>query len=174
MVGGIYYWGQGVAVDYSRAVVAYKVGAEGGHAHSQHQLGAMYYQGRGVDVDYAQALAWTKKAADRDLPSAVHALGTMYSNGQGVTPSFRRAREYCERAIELGCSDAVKNMQAVTRNIQKVTSHRSIHSASSLLVRDLTLPPPSSPARARIFPRTRSLPPSWTSGWRSTARAGRT
>ena len=152
-------------------MVAYKVGAEGGDAGSQHQLGAMYYQGRGVDVDYAQALAWFKKAAAQDYPNAMNLLGAMYTNGLGVTPSFRRAREYCERAIELGDSEAVENMQDLTTSIQAVTSRRSIHSAPPSLVRDLTLPhtdtsPPST--------RTRRSPPSWTSGWSSTARPGRT
>ena len=139
MVGGIYNWGQGVAVDYSRAVVAYKVGAEGGDAHSQHQLGCMYREGRGVDVDYAQALAWTKKAAAQDHRNAVHALGTMYFEGLGVTPSFRRAREYCERGIELGDSTAVENMQGLTEGIQQVTSQRSNRSVPSSLVRNLTI-----------------------------------
>ena len=66
----------------------------------------------------------------------------MYSEGKGLTPSWRRAREYNRRAIELGSSMAVTNMQILTESIQNVTSHRSNHSARSLLVRDLTLTPP--------------------------------
>ena len=34
LVGGIYYNGQGVAIDYLRSRTAYKVAAEGGQAHS--------------------------------------------------------------------------------------------------------------------------------------------
>ena len=30
IIGGIYYWGQGVAVDHKRALAAYKIGVEGG------------------------------------------------------------------------------------------------------------------------------------------------
>jgi TPR repeat protein len=54
LVGIIYYWGQGVTVDYPRAIAAYKVGAEGGDAgyQCQWQVGVMYFTGRGVDVDY--------------------------------------------------------------------------------------------------------------------------
>ena len=103
-VGTIYYWGQGVAVDYPRAMAAYKVGAEGGDAVCQWQVGSMYYDGDGVDVDYAQALPWIEKAAAQDDPNAVEQLGAMYFEGKGVTPSWRRAREYYERAIELGDS----------------------------------------------------------------------
>ena len=121
LVGSIYYWGHGVAVDYRRAMAAYKVGAEGGDAACQYQVGMMYCKGRGVDVDYKQAWAWFKKAAAQDYPNAVNALGAMYGNGKGVTPSFRRAREYYKRAIELGDSQVVKNMQILTEGIQNVT-----------------------------------------------------
>ena len=55
-VGSIYFWGQGVAVDYARSMAAYKVGAEGGDIGCQWMVGSMYYDGDGVDVDYAQAL----------------------------------------------------------------------------------------------------------------------
>ena len=146
-VGGIYFWGQGVAIDYPRAMAADKVGGEGGHASCQWQVGAMYCKGLGVDVDYTQALPWIEKAAAQDQPSAVSRLGGMYGNGEGgVTPSWRRAREYNKRAIGLGSSKAAKNTQDLTKAIQIVTSHQSHHSTRSLLVRDLTFPhtPPQS------------------------------
>ena len=60
-IGGIYFWGQGAAIDYPRAMAAYKVGAEGGLAVCQYQVGMIYYDGRGVDVDYKQAWAWLQK-----------------------------------------------------------------------------------------------------------------
>ena len=121
-------------------MAAYKVGAEGGNAVCQYQVGYMYYEGRGVDVDYAQALAWIEKAAAQDDPNAVGQLGMMYVAGKGVTPSLCRSREYFERAIELGHPEAVESMQTLKQSIQAVTSRRSNHSAlSSPLVRDLTL-----------------------------------
>ena len=36
-IGFAYCWGQGVAIDYPRAMAAYKIGAEAGNAASQHQ-----------------------------------------------------------------------------------------------------------------------------------------
>ena len=112
--GSIYFWGQGAAIDYPRAMAAYKVGAEGGIALCQHQVGMMYCHGRGVAVDYQQALPWIEKAAAQDDPYAVGSLGAMYKCGQGVTPSFRRARELYKRAIELGHSMSVENLQILT------------------------------------------------------------
>ena len=150
-------------------MAAYKVGGEGGDVVCQYQVGYMYCYGDGVDVDYEQALPWIQKAAAQDHPSAVGELGTMYSNGQGVAPSWRRAREHYERAIGLGNSKAVENMQTLTRSIQAVTSERSHHSAAS------RTPPPLTPFQPIPFPRhVHRPPPSWTSGLRSMARAGRT
>ena len=102
-------------------MAAYKVGAEGGLALCQNQVGFMYSMGRGVAVDYQQARAWFEKAAAQDFPNAVGALGVMYHDGDGVTPSRRRARELYQRAIELGHSEAVEHMQTLTKNIQEVS-----------------------------------------------------
>ena len=103
-----------MAIDYPRAMVAYKVGAEAGDAHCQSQVGMMYYNGDGVAaVDYKQARLWLEKAAAQDDPAAVGQLGVMYGNGMGVTPSWRRARELYQRAIELGNSMAVENLSLI-------------------------------------------------------------
>ena len=118
----MYYWGKGVAIDYPRAMAAYKVAAEGGDALSQHQVGHMYLVGFGVAVDYKQARPWIEKAAAQDHPNAVAALGVMYFNGMGVALSWRCARAYYQRAIELGNSKVVQNMQELTKSIAEVTS----------------------------------------------------
>ena len=120
-IGDAYTWGKGVAIDYSRAMAAYKIAAEAGQALSQFQVGWMYCNGHGVAVDYKQALAWWEKAAAQDDPNGVGQLGVMYFTGKGVTPSWRRAREYYQRAIALGNSPPVKNMQNLTRAIAAVT-----------------------------------------------------
>ena len=109
-----------MAIDYPRAIAAYKVGAKAGHALSQNQVGFMYSKGRGVAVDYKLARAWVEKAAAQDDPAAVGQLGTMYDFGQGVTPSWRRARELYQRAIELGCTGAVEGMHNIDQDIQEV------------------------------------------------------
>jgi TPR repeat protein len=168
-VGSIYFFGQGAAIDYPRAMAAYKVGAEGGDATCQNQVGYMYNKGLGVEVDYKQALAWLEKATAQDQPDAVCMLAAMYYNGEGVAPSWRRAREYYQRAIELGDSQAMEDMQALTKEIQEVMSERSNHPATSRTPPDVSTTPPHSSSL-----HTCSTPPSWTSGWRSTARAART
>ena len=169
-VGVIYYAGQGAPVDHPRAMTSFKVAAEGDDALCQYQVGTMYCNGLGVDVDYAQALPWLEKAAAQDNAHAVCRLGSMYFEGKGVTPSWRRALGFYERAIELGDSIAAENMQTLTGSIQEVTSQPSNHFTPPSVLRDLTL----LSAHSLLPSHSRSTPPSWTSGWRSTARAART
>ena len=120
-IGGIYYCGQGVAVDYPRALAAYKIGAEGGDAGCQFNLGLVYRKGQGVaSPDYEQALVWFEKAAAQHLPAAINELGAMALHGQAQTPSWRRARNHYQRAIDLGNQAAAENMQRVTGLMQQV------------------------------------------------------
>jgi len=138
LIASIYYWGQGEAVDYARAMAACKIGAEAGNATCQYQVANMYRKGQGVDVDHKQALVWFEKAAAQDEANAFGQLGNMYQMGHGVAPSFRRAREHYKRAIELGSSEAVQSMQIVAKFVQEVTSQQSDHSTPSPLVHDIT------------------------------------
>ena len=120
-IGGVFFFGQGVAVDYKRALAAYKIGAEGGDANCQYQLGGMLSEeGYGCDVDYEQALVWYEKAAAQDEPDAFNSLGVMARRGEGQTPSWRRARELYQRSIELGNEQTVEGMQTLNQSIQNV------------------------------------------------------
>ena len=110
-----------MAIDYPRAMAAYKIAAEAGDAMSQWQVGIMYYCGEGVAVDFEHARPWIEKAAAQDLPDALSLLGTMYFEGKGVAPSWRRARELYERAHKLGEPTAVDDMQRLTGYIRKVS-----------------------------------------------------
>ena len=135
-IGGIYYWGQGAAIDYPRAMTAYKIAAEAGDALGQYQVAHMYCDGLGVDMDFKLALAWLKKAVAQDHPEAIDLLGDLHFIGRGVPPSYRRARQHYESAIELGCSEAVLSMQRFTRNVAEVTSRRtSLFNISTAFVR---------------------------------------
>ena len=147
-------------------MAAYKIGAEGGIANSQHQLGYMHYNGEGVDggrPDHKQALVWYEKAAAQDDRQSLVNAGQMFFAGLSLPPSWRRAREYWQRAIDLGSEEAKELMQSVNRNIQEVTrSH-----AGGRRPLASSRPPSLHPARP-------STPPSWTSGSRSSTRAATT
>jgi len=118
-IGDIYCFGKGVAKDYERAMVAYKVAVEGGDALSQCQISYVYLTGLGVAVNHQQVRPWLEKAAAQDDPYAINALGAMYFQGKGVTPSWRSALALSKRAIELGYPRAVEHMQTLTVAIQE-------------------------------------------------------
>ena len=80
-----------MAIDYQRAMAAYKVGAEGGDALCQYMVGMMYCDGLGVAKDYEQARLWIEKAVAQDWPDAIGQLGVMYFHGKGVTSSWPMA-----------------------------------------------------------------------------------
>ena len=165
LVGNTYFQGHGATIDRPRAVAAYKVAAEAGIAPVQCLLGSMYCGDTlGIERDYTQALGWYRKAAAQDDPSGMGYLGRMYFDGMGVSPSFRHAREYFERAIKLGNPVAVGHMQTLTEAIQEVTCREATSFRTTSRVR----------ADPLFSFRTHSTPPSWTSGWRSAARAVRT
>ena len=155
-IGAIYYWGQGVVVDHNRALAAYKIGAEGGNAYCQNQLGSMYYLGRGIDSpDYKQAVVWLEKAAAQGQANALNNLGVMADQGLGQQPSWRRAREHYQRAIELGYQRAIPSIQGLDDLIQKVT--RS-HAGDNSGLRSLPHPPPHpAPVRPPHGPEDRGL-----------------
>ena len=104
IIGNIHFCGQGVAVDYPRALAAKKVAAEAGDVASQRDLGTMYRNGYGIDTpDINTAKVWLEKAVAQDDAGAAAQLGFMYYDpGPGMAKSFRRARDYYQRAEELG------------------------------------------------------------------------
>ena len=130
LIGSIYNWGQGVAVDRTRVAAAFKVGAEGGDAGCQNQLGVMLSKGLGIaSPDYKQALVWFEKAAAQDESEALFNLSAMFFNGQGGEPSWRRSRGYLQRGVGLGNQRAAESMQNLKDAIQQVTrSHTGNHS----------------------------------------------
>ena len=121
-IGSIYYWGQGVAVDYPRALAAYKTGAEGGDVTCQQRLGVMFLEGRGIDSpDKKQALVWFEKAAAKDEPDAVNILGKLAAYSRDPTQtSWRRARELFQRGVELSHSKAIVSTRIFNVNVRLV------------------------------------------------------
>ena len=135
-----------MAVDYVRALAAYKIGAEGGNANCQYQLGSMLSDGEGIESpDYEQALVWYQKAAAQDQPDALFAVSKMAFEGHGQQPSWRRARELLQRAIDLGNQQATRNMPILNDNIQQVTRSHAGNCSGPQAPRPLSPPVPGRP-----------------------------
>ena len=62
-LGGMYYKGQGVSLDYAEAAICYHKAANQWIAGAQNHLGIIYFEGAGVPRDYVLALMWVTLAA---------------------------------------------------------------------------------------------------------------
>lgn len=63
-VGGCYYYGIGVSIDYAEAVKWYRKAAKQGNAEAQAKLGFCYANGHGVPKDHVEAYALCNLASD--------------------------------------------------------------------------------------------------------------
>ncbi len=112
-LGRFYGLGDGVTLDFDKAMNLYNEGMELGSAKCGYALGLMYYTGTGVDRDddvanqffddNYQRLAVEANNAD---PVSIHIIGTYYYYGFHVQRFIFTAIEWFQRAAELGYSDA--------------------------------------------------------------------
>ena len=70
----MYYNGQGVTQDYSKAFEWYKKAAEQGFPNAQFRLGVMYCSGTGVNQDLSAGIMYFKKAAEQKYELAYNEL----------------------------------------------------------------------------------------------------
>jgi TPR repeat protein len=113
-LGVIYYHGQGVAQDYSKAREWYEKAADKGDADAMSNLGVIYYHGQGVAQDYAKAREWFEKAADKGDADAMSNIGMIYQTGLGVTQDYAKAREWYEKAADKGEASAKAQLEELS------------------------------------------------------------
>src|SRR5437764_849409 len=82
-IGDRYRKGNGVQINYSKAISWYEKSANQGFAPAQASLGEMYSKGQGVSLDYAEALKWFQNAADQGNGDGQSDLGRLYLLGLG-------------------------------------------------------------------------------------------
>ena len=64
-LGGLYFFGKGIAQDFAEAAKWFRKAAEGGDAQSTYLLGYLYEDGKGVPRDAMQAHMWSNLAASQ-------------------------------------------------------------------------------------------------------------
>ena len=108
-LGSVYYQGEGMRQDYTKAAQWFEKAANQGHAGSQFILGSMYARGEGVPQDYSKSMQWLEKSANQGDANAQYALGVIYNNGLGVRQNTATAKEYfgkaCDNGNQDGCDD---------------------------------------------------------------------
>ena len=73
-LGDAYYYGKGVAKDFTEATKWYKKAAEQGNASAQYSLGFCYENGKGVTKNLTEAVKWYRKAAEQGNKDALDIL----------------------------------------------------------------------------------------------------
>ena len=132
-LGVMYYEGQGVHQNNTKALKCFRkaadqgnVGAQNiignmavcGDTQSQILVGLMFFEGKGVSQNYAEALKWYRYAADKGDADAQVKIGDMYYKGQGVSQDYTEALKWYRKAAEQGYADAQYNIARMYRDGQ--------------------------------------------------------
>jgi S1-C subfamily serine protease len=122
------FWdGNGVTKDRTKALEFVRKAAELGDANAWHKLGMYYDHGSaGLKRDPVESARWYRKAAEYGIPGAQNALGIFYLNGDGVEPDMAQAVQWFEKAAKSGHLPALNNLgdayrlgSGVEKEIQK-------------------------------------------------------
>ena len=82
-IGRMFYLGQGVPKDYSKAFKWFEISAKQGHSDAQVFIGNLYDRGHGVLKNFKVAAKWFKLAAEQNNAMAQAKLGVYYMRGLG-------------------------------------------------------------------------------------------
>jgi uncharacterized protein len=114
ILGTMYANGQGVPLNYEKAVEWIRKAAEQGFAEAQYNLGVMYDRGFGVLQNFTEAAKWYQKAAEQGIAGAQYNMGLMYVDGQGVQQNYVQAYMWLSLAAARGDQEAVKARDFIT------------------------------------------------------------
>ena len=80
-LGALYYSGQGVEQNFSKAIELFKESSDSGYSSATFNLGVIYAKGRGVDVNQEKAYEYYEKAALGGLDRAQYVFATWLRDG---------------------------------------------------------------------------------------------
>lgn len=86
-----YYWGMGVAKDYSEALKWYSKSAENNNPLAYNNIGVMYAEGKGVDIDFCKAREYYTKALEHNGYYAISNIAYLRFSGQGIEKDFHES-----------------------------------------------------------------------------------
>ncbi len=112
-LGRFYGLGDGVTLDFKKAMDLYEQGMNLGSAKCGYAIGLMYHSGSGVDKDEEKAKEYFSThyqmlyiESTNDDPVSIHILGTYYYYGFHVQRYVFSAIEWFSKAADLGYSDS--------------------------------------------------------------------
>jgi TPR repeat protein len=106
-LGHRYFFGRdGLATDYTQAMIWYRKAADQGDTSAETNIGFMYSKGQGVTMDHAQALYWYRKAAMAGDASAQNNLAYLYREGIGTPQDYAQALQWYHKSADQGNANA--------------------------------------------------------------------
>ena len=109
-LGECYYYGDGVYLNYDKAVNWFTKSAKQGYATAQFYLGLCYNNGEGVKKEHTQAVYWYRKAAEQGDADAQFNLGGCFYFGEGEKKDYTQAAYWFRKAAEQGHAEAQNNL----------------------------------------------------------------
>jgi hypothetical protein len=100
ILGGLYEKGEGISLDYKKAMEWFEKAAALGDAQACHVIGLAHLNGRGkvVPINKVKAIEWFLRGADKGDSQAQYALAGAYLRGEGVKKNLATARKWLVRA----------------------------------------------------------------------------
>ena len=105
-LASLYYQGQGVAQNLSKAVALFTEAGEAGYPPSLANLALMYASGDGVEPDMQRSLAYGRQAAEAGDGQSQFNLAQAYRRGVDVAQDFDEAARWYRIAAESGSLSA--------------------------------------------------------------------
>lgn len=112
----MYYRGEGVAQDLTKAAHWFEQAAMQAIPEAQHNIGLAYDEGYGVEVDKIRAAFWYEHASAHGMLNSMQNLALMYANGDGVPKSYDKAFPLFLKAAQEGLPDAQQSTAAFYAN----------------------------------------------------------
>ena len=97
-LGALYYSGQGVEQDFSRALKLFEESSNSGYTSATYNLGVIYAKGRGVDVDEDKAIKFYEKAALGGLDRAQYVYATWLRDGKATEKNLALAMNFFKKS----------------------------------------------------------------------------
>jgi TPR repeat protein len=98
--------GEGVSIDYLKALALLQRSAGQGDEIAQYQLAYMYEHGQGVEEDIEKAIYWYKKSVDQDYYLAQYNLGKLYFARGEIDKNTEDAIKLFDLAADQNYSEA--------------------------------------------------------------------
>ena len=115
-IGNLYYYGQTVEQDYTKAKHYYELASIIDDSTVLYNLGNIYYYGYGVKQDYLKAKEYFEHSSKLNNSSALIYLGLLYASGHGVKRDYLKAKEYYELSSKQNNSYALNYLGVLYEN----------------------------------------------------------